>query len=92
VRGAFEACARPLVARGAEVVMSAGGIFALLSAQERGATVDGAVVLNPLALTAKLAEVAVKLDLRPCRSGAFAAAPARAREEFRALVREPSAR
>jgi Asp/Glu/hydantoin racemase len=86
VHAAFEDAARPLVAAGAEVLISAGGLFALLSARDQGRAVDGAVVLNPLSLTAKLAEVAVKLDLRPCRTGAFARAPQQAVDELRALI------
>ena len=87
VREGFIAAARPLVRRGAEVVMSAGGLFALLSAGQPSFTVDGAVVLNPLAVTAKLAEVAVKLQLRPSRASTFARAPRQAVEEFRTMAR-----
>jgi Asp/Glu/hydantoin racemase len=88
VSAAFEEVARPLVAAGAEVLMSAGGLYALLSARDRRRSIDGAVVLNPLALTAKLAEVAVKLGLLPCRRSTFALAPERAIHEFRALARD----
>jgi Asp/Glu/hydantoin racemase len=87
VHDAFVAAARPLVARGAEVVISAGGLFALLSAGRPAFDVDGAVVLDPLSLTAKLAEVAVKLGHRPSRAGTFARAPRQAVEEFRTLAR-----
>jgi Asp/Glu/hydantoin racemase len=65
VRDEFIACARPLVAAGAEVVLSAGGIFCTLSAREPEMHVDRAVVPNSVAWVTKLAEVAVKLDLRP---------------------------
>jgi allantoin racemase len=88
VSAAFEDVARPLVAAGAEVLMSAGGLFALLSARERFHHVHGAVVLNPLALTAKLAEVAVKLELRPSRLSTFARAPEQSIDELRALAPE----
>jgi Asp/Glu/hydantoin racemase len=87
LRAAFEAAARPLVAAGAEVVIPAGGLFGLLAAREQNYTVDGAVVLNPVALVVKLARVAVELGLKPCRTGAFALAPPQAVDEFRALVR-----
>jgi allantoin racemase len=87
IRAAFVDSARPLVAAGAEVLISAGGLFALLSARERSFSVDGAAVLNPLSLTAKLAEVAVKLELRPCRANTFARAPGKAIDELRALAR-----
>jgi len=83
VRDEFIACARPLVAAGAEVVLSAGGIFCTLSAREPEMHVDGAVVPNSVAWVTKLAEVAVKLDLRPSRRGTFAKAPAAAIAEFR---------
>ena len=83
VRDEFIACARPLVAAGAEVVLSAGGIFCTLSAREPEMHVDGAVVPNSVAWVAKLAEVAVKLDLRPSRRGTFAMAPPAAIAEFR---------
>jgi allantoin racemase len=92
VREAFIDSARPLVRRGAEVVMSAGGLFALLSAHQPVFDVDGAVVLNPLSLTAKLAEVAVKLELRPSRASTFARAPQQAVDEFRALARAGASR
>lgn len=86
VRDEFIACARPLVAAGAEVILSAGGIFCTLSAREPRLTVDGALVPNSVALVAKLAEVAVKLDLRPSRRGTFAPAPPEAIAEFRAAA------
>jgi Asp/Glu/hydantoin racemase len=83
VRDEFIACARPLVVAGAEVILSAGGIFCTLSAREPEMTVDRAVVPNSVAWVAKLAEVAVKLDLRPSRRGTYATAPAAAIAEFR---------
>lgn len=79
----FEESAQPLVAAGAEVVIPAGGLFALLTARHRRLTVGNALVLNPVSLVAKLAEVAVKLDLRPSRAGTFALAPQQALDEFR---------
>jgi allantoin racemase len=83
VRDEFIACARPLVAAGAEVVLSAGGIFCTLSAREPELTVDGAVVPNSVAWVTKMAEVAVKLDLRPSRRSTYAKAPPEAIAEFR---------
>jgi allantoin racemase len=83
VRDEFIDCARPLVAAGAEVILSAGGIFCTLSAREPRLTVDDALVPNSVALVTKLAEVAVKLDLRPSRRGTFAMAPPEAIAEFR---------
>jgi allantoin racemase len=84
---AFEHAARPLAASGAEVIVPAGGLFGLLTARDPARAVDGAVVLNPLALVPRLAEVAVSLRLSPSRRSTFAAAPEQAVEEFRALAR-----
>jgi allantoin racemase len=86
VRDEFIACARPLVGAGAEVILSAGGLFCTLSAREPELTVDGAVVPNSVAWVTKLAEVAVKLDLRHSRRGTFAKAPPEAIAEFRESV------
>jgi allantoin racemase len=86
VRDEFIACARPLVTAGAEVVLSAGGIFCTLSAREPELHVDGAVVPNSVAWVTKLAEVAVKLDLRPSRRSTYAKAPAAAIAELRAAA------
>lgn len=86
VRDEFIACARPLVAAGAEVILSAGGIFCTLSAREPELHVDGAVVPNSVAWVTKLAEVAVKLDLRPSRRSTYALAPAPALAEIRAAA------
>jgi Asp/Glu/hydantoin racemase len=83
VRDEFIECARPLVAAGAEVILSAGGIFCTLTAREPEMTVDRAAVPNSVAWVAKLAEVAVKLDLRPSRRGTYAKAPDAAIAEFR---------
>jgi Asp/Glu/hydantoin racemase len=92
VRDEFIACARPLVTAGAEVVLSAGGIFCTLSAREPELHVDGAVVPNSVAWVTKLAEVAVKLDLRPSRRSTYAKAPAAAIAELREAAGEGSAR
>jgi Asp/Glu/hydantoin racemase len=88
VRDEFIACARPLVTAGAEVILSAGGIFCTLSAREPEMHVDGAVVPNSVAWVTKLAEVAVKLDLRPSRRSTYAMAPAAAIAEFREAAAE----
>jgi Asp/Glu/hydantoin racemase len=86
VRDEFIACARPLVTAGAEVILSAGGIFCTLSAREPELHVDGAVVPNSVAWVTKLAEVAVKLDLRPSRRSTYAPAPPPAIAEIRAAA------
>lgn len=87
---AFRAAAAPLVRDGAEVIIPAGGLPGLLCAQVRGLRVDGAVVLNPVAVSAKAAELAVKLaridDLGPSRLRTFASAPEQAIDDLLALT------
>jgi Asp/Glu/hydantoin racemase len=87
----FRRCAAPLVAAGAEVVIPAGGLFGLLSAAEREFTVDGAVVLNPIAVAVGHAQLAVRLraldGTTTSRAGVFARPPAAAIDEFRAAAR-----
>jgi allantoin racemase len=81
---------RPLLEQGAEVIVPAGGLFSLLIAREHGFEVDGAPVLNSVAVALKCTEVAVKLreltGLEPSRGPSFALAPPEAVAEFRALV------
>ncbi|MBS1888693.1 MAG: hypothetical protein JSU06_16040 [Actinobacteria bacterium] len=87
----FREGARALVERGAEVLIPAGGLFALLSAGERRFRVGEAVVLNPIAVALRAAETAVWLrrqdGTEASRAGAFAKPPPAAVEELRALVR-----
>src|SRR5262245_31365126 len=52
---------RPLVAAGAEVVIPAGGLPMLLFARECPFVIDGALVLNGIAVVAKAAEMALAL-------------------------------
>jgi Asp/Glu/hydantoin racemase len=87
VRAAFQRCAQPLADAHAEVIIPAGGLFGLLSASDRTLSVGDATVLNPISVSAKLAEISVKLGLRPSRASTFALAPPRAVEEFRAAAR-----
>jgi hypothetical protein len=91
VESQFEALGRELVAAGAEVLIPAGGLPALLLGTRHGYTVDGAVVLNANAIAAKQAEVAVKMraisGTEACRIGTFRRAPAAAVDEFVALAR-----
>jgi allantoin racemase len=91
VEAQFEDLGSELAAAGAEVLIPAGGLPALLLGTRHGYAVDGAVVLNANALAAKQAEVAVKLralsGTEPCRTGTFKRASAEAIEEFVTLAR-----
>src|SRR5215468_9828883 len=57
VRADFVEQVRPLVAAGAEVIIPAGGLPMLLFARERPFIIDGALVLNGIAVVAKAAEM-----------------------------------
>ena len=88
---AFRTQVQPLVDAGAEVVLPAGGLFALLTAHERDFRVGHAPVVNPVAVALKCAETAVKLraltGLEPSRGPSFASPAREALDEFRAFVR-----
>ena len=70
----------------AEVIIPAGGLPMLLFAREKNFLVQGAVVLNGIAVVAAMAEVAVKLlrhtGIALSRGGTFAKAPPEAIQEF----------
>jgi Asp/Glu/hydantoin racemase len=61
VRADFVKQVRPLVEAGAEVIIPAGGLAQMLFAQERPFLIDGAPVLNGIAVVAKAAEMALAL-------------------------------
>ena len=61
VRADFVKQVRPLVAAGAEVIIPAGGLPMLLFARECPFVIDGALVLNGIAVAAKAAEMALAL-------------------------------
>src|SRR5262249_23022432 len=61
VRADFVEQVRPLVAAGAEVIIPAGGLPMLLFARECPFTIDGALVLNGIAVVAMAAEMAFAL-------------------------------
>lgn len=90
MRAVLEAKARPLVDAGADVVIPAGVLPAMLLCQQRGYTVGHAPVVNCAAVTLKAAEMAVALHrldgLEPSRGPSFALAPERAVADFRAFV------
>jgi Asp/Glu/hydantoin racemase len=77
---------RPLIEQGVEVVVPAGGLPMLLFARERDFSIDGAIVLNGIAIVAKAAEMAVKLRRLTgtvvSRRGIYAKAPPEAISEF----------
>jgi len=89
VRDEFVAEVRPLVAAGAEVIIPAGGLPMLLFARERPFVIDGAPVLNGIAVVAKAAEMALALkDITKVfvsLRGTYAKAPADSIQEFLAF-------
>lgn len=86
----FAACAAPLVAGGADVIVPAGVLPGLLIGGERGFRVGHAPVINCAAAGLKAAEMWAALyridGIEPSRGPSFALAPARAREDFRRLA------
>ena len=88
VRHSFEQQARPLVARGVDVLIPGGGIPMLLFSTIAGHAVDGAPVVNGIPIVVKLAETAVKLrrlsGLGVSRVSDFVKPPAEVIEEFMA--------
>jgi Asp/Glu/hydantoin racemase len=61
VRADFVEQVRPMVAAGAEVILPAGGLPMLLFSRECPFVIDGALVLNGIAVVAKAAEMALSL-------------------------------
>lgn len=86
----FDACARPLVDAGADVIVPAGVLPGLLIASERGYAVGHAPVLNCAAVALKSAEMWVQLrrlnGVEPSRGPSFALATDQAISDFRAFV------
>ena len=86
VRADFVAQVRPLIERGAEVIVPAGGLPMLLFARESPLLIDDAPVLNGLVIVAKAAEMALSLksltQVVVSRRGTYAKAPAAAIESF----------
>ena len=77
---------RPLVAAGAEVIIPAGGLPMLLFARECPFLIDGALVLNGIAVAAKAAEMALGLKRLTgavvSRRGTYAKASVACIEEY----------
>lgn len=90
----FRQAAQPLVDAGAELIVPAGGLFALMSAAEWEFNVSGAVVLNPIPVAVRAAETAVWLRAHngtaASRVGTYAKPPTAAVEEFRLSFRSHS--
>jgi Asp/Glu/hydantoin racemase len=86
----FEQAVQPLLAAGAEVLIPAGGLPALVLSRRLGLTADGATVLNPVPVLAKHGEAAVALSRLglpiASRKGAFALASEPCRDEFLAAL------
>jgi allantoin racemase len=86
VRADFIEQVRPLVARGAEVIIPAGGLPMLLFARECPFAVDGALVLHGIAVAARAAEMAVGLQRLTgsvvSRRGTYAKAPQACIDDF----------
>ena len=92
----FRELAEPLVAEGADVIVPAGALPALLLAAEPAARVGYAPVVNSVAVLLKCTEAAVKLHrltgLGPSRGPSFALAAPEARTAFRELLRRGRSR
>jgi allantoin racemase len=86
----FERVSRPLLEAGAEVLIPAGGLPAMVLSRRPGLEVDGAAVLNPVPVLARHGEAAVALRRLGApvasRRGAFALASDPCREEFLAAL------
>ena len=86
----FDAAVRPLVERGADVVVPPAASSACSPPANEGFRIGHAPVVNCVAVTLKCAEVAVKLralsGLEPSRGPSFALAPPESVAEFRAFV------
>jgi len=86
VRAEFVEQVRPLIAVGAELILPAGGLPMLLFARECPFVIDGALVLNGIAVAVKAAEMALALrDLTGAvvsRRGTYAKASPACIEEY----------
>ena len=90
MRAIFEEKAGPLVAAGADVILPAGVLPALLLCRKGGYKIRHAPVVNCASVALKTAEMAVALHrlegLEPGRGPSFALAPERAIADFRQLI------
>ena len=86
VRDDFRREVQPLIERGADVLIPAGGLPMLLFAQEQPFTISGSLVLEGIATVLKAAEMAVALHrltgAAASRGGLYARAPQGAISDF----------
>jgi allantoin racemase len=91
VCAAFAGQVRPLIARGAEVLIPAGGLPMLLFAENQPFAIDGVPVLEGIATVLKTAEMAVAMHkitgIAASRSGLYARASAGAVADFQGTTR-----
>jgi hypothetical protein len=96
VRADFVQQVRPLLDRGCDVLIPAGGLPMLLFSQEQPFLIDGAVVLEGIATVMKATEMALALHrltgVAASRSGLYSRAPAGAIADFQngATMRRPT--
>lgn len=86
VRAQFVQQVKPLIDAGAEIVIPAGGLPMMLFAREAPFVIDGAPVMNGIAVVAKAAEMALALKhitkVVVSRRGTYAKAPPAAIAQF----------
>ena len=94
MRADFVRQVRPLLERGCDVLIPAGGLPMLLFAQEQPFVIDGAVVLEGIATVMKATEMAVSLHrltgVAASRGGLYARASAGAIADFQGSAKSPS--
>lgn len=95
VRADFVQQVRPLLERGCDVLIPAGGLPMLLFAREQPFLIDGAVVLEGIATEMKATEMAISLHrltgVAASRSGLYCRASEGAIEDFQAAPSAGSA-
>ncbi len=86
VKRLFAEQAKPLVARGVDVLIPGGGIPMLLFSRERNHNIDAAPIINGISIVVKMAEMAIKLrhltGLHVSRTSDFVQPPPEVIEEF----------
>ncbi len=73
---------RILLDAGADVIVPAGGLPMMLYGSQRGASIDGAPIVNGITVVAKTAEMFVKMKAGVSRRSNFAKPPEKALREF----------